>query len=145
VVIETHILNKEQPISKMKQLLPLLMLPLTTARKQQLPILSIPDLPDFSSLVDLSLYKPPGLQRSYDPTNPNDSCYTPLYESDSNEDGTIDHEEYVTFINTLDSRLGKEEFVDLAFVLKVNFVYLSCLCDDGENNCCKGEFLMKRN
>lgn len=124
----------------MKQLLPLLVLPLTSARKQQLPI-SIPDLPDFSSLINYSLYKPPGLKRSYDATNPNDSCYTPLYESDSNEDGTIDHEEYVTFINTLDSRLGKEEFMDLAFVLKVNFVYLSCLCDDGGNSCCKGEFL----
>jgi hypothetical protein len=27
--------------------------------------------------------------------------------------------------------------------LKVNFVYLSCLCEDGGNNCCKGELLFK--
>ena len=45
----------------------------------------------------------------------------------------------MTFIEGLEPRLTQGSFKELAFVLKVNFVYLSCLCEDGGNSCCKGE------
>lgn len=115
------------------------------ARKQgkQSSLLTIPTFPSNSHnlhSIDYSRYSPPGL-RSYDPSNPNTSCYIPLYESDTNQNGAVDREEYVAFIEALEPRLVDDEsFRDLAFVLKVNFVYLSCLCEDGGNNCCNGEF-----
>ena len=63
----------------------------------------------------------------------------PLYELDVDQNG-LGHEEYVTFIEALEPRLAQDSFKELAFVLKVNFVYLSCLCEDGGHSCCKGEF-----
>jgi hypothetical protein len=59
-----------------------------------------------------------------------------------NNDGSVNQKEYIDFIQSLEPRVvvGVKEFKDLAFVLKVNFIYLSCLCEDGGNNCCRGEW-----
>jgi hypothetical protein len=122
----------------------LLLLPQSIARKQgKYTSFNIPPFPAPSNhlSIDYSRYIPPGV-RAYDPLSPNDTCYTPLYDSDINGDGKVGHDEYVEFITALEPRLSAEEFKEMSFVLKVNFVYLSCLCAEGGNNCCNGEYFI---
>lgn len=81
--------------------------------------------------------------RTYDPLNPNDSCYDPIYNADTNGDGKVTNDEYVQFIADLSEGDFKESsFEELPFVIKVNFVYLSCLCTSlgGGDDCCTGEY-----
>jgi hypothetical protein len=85
------------------------------------------------------------MQRAYDPSNPSESCYNILYESDANDDGTVTSDEYQTFVSLLsDGEFSTMNYVDLPFGIKINFVYLNCLCryrpensPDG-NDCCTG-------
>ncbi|KAL7520504.1 hypothetical protein ACHAWX_005226 [Stephanocyclus meneghinianus] len=121
-----------------------LYLPTTTAGAKKERFLGIslsessPTNLSLSSLLNLSSYVPPGL-RTFDPSSPNDSCFSPLWEADANGDGNVSNQEYVTFVESLSEGVwGQMEFRELPFVLKVNFVYLSCLCEEnGMNNCCK--------
>ena len=83
--------------------------------------------------------------RTYDPSNPEETCYDVLYESDANQDGIVTNDEYQTFVGELsEGDFNVTNYADLPFVIKVNFVYLSCLCrfrpenaQDG-NKCCQG-------
>ena len=71
------------------------------------------------------------LPRTFDPTNPRDTCYTPLYNSDINQDGVVSSNEYPIFIQQLSNGvIDVDNFSNLPFVLQVNFVYLNCLCPD---------------
>ncbi|KAL7539834.1 hypothetical protein ACHAXR_009661 [Thalassiosira sp. AJA248-18] len=82
--------------------------------------------------------------RTYDPANPSESCYEDMYASDLDGDGLLNSTEYNTFVTDLsEGDFDEDNYVNLPFVLKVNFVYLSCLCQfrpDVENggDCCKG-------
>eukprot|EP01082_Thalassiosira_pseudonana_P003174 g3692.t1 g3692 contig12:2570903-2574182(+) len=109
-------------------------------------LLTTPPLSTFQSLIHpySSIFT-----RSYDPTNPTTSCYTPLYASDIDGDGVVSSDEYVTFVGELsggefevDEVTGENSggsYTKLPFVLRLNFVYLSCLCQSGGGwNCCKG-------
>ena len=82
--------------------------------------------------------------RAYDPNNPSE-CYNILYESDANGDGTVSNDEYQTFVSLLsDGEFNTMSYVDLPFGIKINFVYLNCLCRylpenaPGGNDCCTG-------
>lgn len=85
------------------------------------------------------------MPRAYDPNNPSESCYNILYESDANGDGTVSNDEYQTFVSLLSNgEYNTMSYVDLPFGIKINFVYLNCLCryrpensPDG-NDCCTG-------
>ena len=85
------------------------------------------------------------LPRTYDPNNPVESCYDILYESDVNKDGLVSNDEYRIFVSSLsDVKYTTMTYVDLPFGIKINFVYLNCLCrfrlenaPDG-NDCCTG-------
>ncbi len=85
------------------------------------------------------------MPREYNPSNPSESCYNILYESDANGDGTVTNDEYQTFVSLLsDGEFNTMSYVDLPFGIKINFVYLNCLCryrpensPDG-NGCCTG-------
>ena len=126
-----------------QSILPLFFLhPTTSKRTIDLSTYS-PQKLKLSDLVDPSRYIPPGAKRTYNPSSPNDSCFAPLHESDLNQDGLLDNEEYLDFVNALAEETGMQwdgRFRDLPFVLKVNFVYLGCLCEGGGNNCCNGEW-----
>jgi len=81
--------------------------------------------------------------KTYDPGNPSETCYDLLHESDENGDGTLQNYEYVNFIAELsEGDFDVEEYRDLPFALKVNFVYLSCLCQffpgATGSGCCEG-------
>jgi len=74
------------------------------------------------------------LPRTFDPTNPRDTCYTPLYNADINQDGVVSINEYPIFIQQLSNEvIDIPDFSDLPFVLQVNFVYLNCLCPNDLN------------
>lgn len=85
------------------------------------------------------------MPRAYDPTNPSESCYNILFESDANGDGIVSNDEYPTFVSLLSNgEYNAMSYVDLPFGIKINFVYLNCLCryrpensPDG-NDCCTG-------
>jgi hypothetical protein len=84
--------------------------------------------------------------RTYDPNNPVETCYEILYNSDANGDGIVKHDEYMSFIGQLsEGEIEVTNYIDLPFVIKINFVYLSCLCMYSPENqmmggseCCEG-------
>ena len=81
--------------------------------------------------------------RTYDPNDIQTTCYAPLYDADVDGDGIVQSDEYVTFIAELsEGQFDVDKYKDLPFVLKVNFVYLSCLCEYYPRNtirkCCEG-------
>lgn len=86
----------------------------------------------------------PYVTRTYDPSNPSETCYDVLYDSDANKDGLITNGEYSTFVAGLsEGGFNATNYADLPFVIKVNFVYLSCMCryypnDEPGTNCCEG-------
>ena len=107
-------------------------------RKQQLQFpsyfLSYDEVIQFKRMIQ-------SLPRTFDPSNPTETCYTPLYNSNINGDGVVSIDEYPIFIRELsDGVIDVTSFSDLPFVLQVNFVYLSCLCevgiDDSNITCC---------
>lgn len=74
----------------------------------------------------------------------------PLYESDSNGNGLLSQEEYLTFIDATSGGFVSEKgwgesFSDLPLGLQENYVVLSCLCelydrqDWGGPGCCEGD------
>ena len=85
----------------------------------------------------------PRIPRTYDPNNPAETCYEILYSSDANGDGKVNHDEYVSFVGQLsEGEVEVTNYIDLPFVIKINFVYLSCLCMYSPKNegseCCEG-------
>ena len=83
--------------------------------------------------------------RTYDPNNPVETCYEILYNSDANGDGIVKHDEYLSFVGQLsEGEIEATNYIDLPFVIKINFVYLSCLCMYNPENqmmggeCCQG-------
>mmetsp|Transcript_25408 Transcript_25408/g.54653 ORF Transcript_25408/g.54653 Transcript_25408/m.54653 type:complete len:1087 (+) Transcript_25408:346-3606(+) len=84
--------------------------------------------------------------RTYDPANPQETCYIKLYESDVDGDGIVTNDEYTTFVAELsEGDYNVTNYVDLPFAIKVNFVYLNCLCQlnpeiarQEDRNCCEG-------
>ena len=83
--------------------------------------------------------------REYDPNNPAETCYNILFNSDVSGDGLVDRDEYMSFVGQLsDGTLNATNYIDLPFVVKINFVYLSCLCMSRPENlmvggqCCEG-------
>ena len=85
------------------------------------------------------------LPRTYDPNNPVETCYEILYNSDANGDGILTHDEYMSFVEQLsEGDIEVTNYNDLPFVIKINFVYLSCLCMYSPENkitggeCCQG-------
>lgn len=93
----------------------------------------------FPELID------PYIERVYDPANPSETCFDVLYQSDTDGNGIVTNDEYTNFVSELSGGQFNESYVDMPFVLKVNFVYLSCLCrfrpeNSGAPNseCCKG-------
>ena len=84
--------------------------------------------------------------REYDPNNPAETCYNILFNSDDSGDGLVDRDEYMSFVGQLsDGTLNATNYIDLPFVVKINFVYLSCLCMSRPENlmvggqCCEGD------
>ncbi|KAL7470298.1 hypothetical protein ACHAXS_010537 [Conticribra weissflogii] len=80
--------------------------------------------------------------KTYDPNDISTTCYAPLVASDTNGDGIVQTNEYVTFVASLsDGYYNVTTFDALPFVVKINFVYLSCLCNynGGGDGCCAGE------
>ena len=84
--------------------------------------------------------------REYDPNNPAETCYNILFNSDDSGDGLVDRDEYMSFVGQLsDGTLNATNYIDLPFVVKINFVYLSCLCMSHPENlmvggqCCEGD------
>lgn len=66
------------------------------------------------------------------------ACFKALDSADGNGDGIIQEHEYPSLM--LDLSQGKISHVaydNLPLATKLNFMYLSCLCDEGMN-CCKG-------
>ena len=98
-------------------------------------------LPTVTSISFPELVEP-YISRIYDPNNPSESCFTKLYESDTDGNGIVTNDEYTTFVSELsEGTFNETSYIDLPFVLKVNFVYLSCLCTimEGSNSdCCTG-------
>jgi hypothetical protein len=87
----------------------------------------------------------PQFIRAYDPNNPSDTCYGILYGSDVNGDGNLDRDEYMSFVRQLSGgEIDVTNYIDLPFVIKINFVYISCLCMNSPENqmtgseCCEG-------
>jgi len=82
------------------------------------------------------------LPRTFDPSNPTETCYTPLHNADMNSDGVVSIDEYPIFIREITNGLiDIATFSDLPFVLQVNFVYLNCLCPSNtttntDEECC---------
>ena len=84
-------------------------------------------------------------ERTYDPANPSETCYEQLHAADTSGDGVVQSDEYILFVSELsEGDYNVNSYVELPFVLKVNFVYLSCLCRFRPENagnaadCCKG-------
>ena len=84
--------------------------------------------------------------REYDPNSPAETCYNILFNSDASGDGLVDRDEYMSFVGQLsDGTLNATNYIDLPFVVKINFVYLSCLCMSRPENlmvggqCCEGD------
>jgi hypothetical protein len=72
-----------------------------------------------------------------------ETCYSPLSNADTDNDGKLSQEEYVQFVITSSDGAIKsaEQYNDLAFELQVTYVYLDCLCGSTESgNCCDGKF-----
>lgn len=74
------------------------------------------------------------------------SCYDDLYAADEDGDGIINKDEYIYFVSGLSSGyLASESYGDLPFLLRMNFVELSCRCkyhprseEYGGEDCCLG-------
>eukprot|EP00561_Arcocellulus_cornucervis_P004433 CAMPEP_0185825988 /NCGR_PEP_ID=MMETSP1322-20130828/31319_1 /TAXON_ID=265543 /ORGANISM="Minutocellus polymorphus, Strain RCC2270" /LENGTH=418 /DNA_ID=CAMNT_0028523713 /DNA_START=301 /DNA_END=1554 /DNA_ORIENTATION=+ len=89
-------------------------------------------------------------------------CRSPLFQSDGNNDGRIDRDEYAFFANALSggyftasacttnnsgSKIKRCDFDGLPLALQSNFINLACLCErfqfgaDGEetDGCCVGD------
>lgn len=104
-------------------------------------IIPISGLNRFSGIAVSDLVKP-FVDRTYDPANPSETCYEHLFAA-AGEDGVLQNDEYTTFVDQLsDGDFDEENYVDLPFTLKVNFVYLSCLCQfqpgTSGPGCCEG-------
>mmetsp|Transcript_29089 Transcript_29089/g.49609 ORF Transcript_29089/g.49609 Transcript_29089/m.49609 type:complete len:969 (+) Transcript_29089:313-3219(+) len=123
-----------------KALLLLLLLPnitnsqqfLQPPKQQSYPPYSYDEVIQFKRMIQ-------SLPRTFDPTNPTDTCYTPLNNSDTNNDGVVSIDEYPLFIREMSNGvIDVSSFSNLPFVLQVNFVYLNCLCafDLGADECC---------
>ena len=99
-------------------------------------------LPTIATSISFPELVEPYISRIYDPNNPSESCFTKLYESDIDGNGIVTNDEYTTFVSELsEGTFNETSYIDLPFVLKVNFVYLSCLCTimEGSNSdCCTG-------
>ena len=66
------------------------------------------------------------------------SCANSFVVADENKDGVINEHEYTSFVAGVRGReFALSGYENLPLALKLNFVYLSCLCDD-EINCCEG-------
>src|SRR6056300_1552701 len=63
-------------------------------QQQLLPFISYDDVIQYKRLIQ-------SLPRTYDPTNPTETCYTPLYNSDINGDGIVSIDEYPIFISQM--------------------------------------------
>jgi len=107
-----------------------------------LSFLLITLLPTITTSISFPELVEPYISRIYDPNNPSESCFTKLYESDIDGNGIVTNDEYTTFVSELsEGTFNETNYIDLPFVLKVNFVYLSCLCTimEGSNSdCCTG-------
>ncbi|KAL7447007.1 hypothetical protein ACHAXM_011084, partial [Skeletonema potamos] len=68
----------------------------TKQQQQQLiyPPYSYDEVIEFRRMIQ-------SLPRTFDPTNPIETCYTPLYNSDSNNDGVVSIDEYPIFIREI--------------------------------------------
>ena len=67
-----------------------------------------------------------------------DSCINSFVVADENKDGVINEHEYVSFVAGIHGgEIAHGGYDNLPLALKLNFFYLSCLCDN-EKNCCKG-------
>ncbi|KAL7554262.1 hypothetical protein ACHAWF_017698 [Thalassiosira exigua] len=140
----------DPPTSTRRMMAPV---PTQTRRRRRgssLPLLSLPlsALPSALAMGDArivsstsTLFRPyanPGDgddgkdDRTFDPADLSATCVEPLRAADADGDGVVQNSEYPAFVAALsegDFGAG-ESYVDLPFVLKVNFVYLSCLCGD---------------
>jgi hypothetical protein len=73
------------------------------------------------------------------------TCYTNLFTSDSDGDGRVDNEEYVTFVKLQDTSgllQSFSSFVELPIMLQSNFFTLSCFCRSqagSASDCCVGD------
>jgi len=84
---------------------------------------------------------PPALSIDVDRIIENSECYDPLFRSDTDGNGRVEEEEYVTFINEVSD--GYFEYVEgdpslLPLELTQTFNYLACLCRQygGGSDCC---------
>ena len=96
----------------------------------------------FRGVSFTELVEPYVAARKYDPNNPSETCFDKLYESDADGNGIVTNDEYSTFVAQLsEGDFNETNYIDLPFVIKVNFVYLSCLCrflPENSDECCKG-------
>ena len=96
----------------------------------------------FRGISFTELVEPYVAARMYDPNNPSETCFDVLYESDADGNGIVTNDEYNTFVAQLsEGDFNVTNYIDLPFVIKVNFVYLSCLCrflPENSDECCKG-------
>ena len=96
----------------------------------------------FRGISFTELVEPYVAARTYDPNNPSETCFDVLYESDADGNGIVTNDEYNTFVAQLsEGDFNVTNYIDLPFVIKVNFVYLSCLCrflPENSDECCKG-------
>lgn len=83
--------------------------------------------------------------RTYDPDSPGETCYSVLHSSDADGNGIVTNDEYTSFVYQLsEGHFDVPNYAQLPFVIKVNFVYLSCLCrfmdpdQGGGSSCCEG-------
>lgn len=79
-------------------------------------------------------------------------CQSLLHQADIDSNGLLDSSEYMTFLKNLEETqlfLGEEpllitasvndQYVDLSYQLKMNFVHLSCVCPPATNDDCCAE------
>lgn len=75
--------------------------------------------------------------RAYEPDL--NSCKDALVAVDENGDSTIHEHEYIRLIGGLSNgAILAIDYDDLPLATRLNFVYLSCVCED--KKCCKGAY-----